>query len=236
MGSNDRPARPATIATTANEGIARAQEIPPRRPVGTVPAGGSPAGTAAGTVVPESTLARQRSQIDDEVVGVLVAVGRILGDCLADDAFELGRQRAIDLRDRRGLLVLNERQSFGDAATGERPLAADHLVQQRPEGEQVGPVVDVRHTRRLLGCHVAGGSHHLAGHGAEQGRGHRCCPVACRRHLGGLGEAEIEDLGVAVFGDEHVGGFQIAMNDAGLVRRTQRLGDLRGEGQCLVDR
>ena len=45
--------------------------------------------------------------------------------------------------------------------------------------------------------------------------------------LGGeLRQAEIQELGLAARGHENVGGLEVAMNDAFLVRGIQRVGDL----------
>ena len=51
-----------------------------------------------------------------------------------------------------------------------------------------------------------------------------------------LREPEVEHLHRAVTADLDVGGLQIAMDDALLVRRFERLGDLSGDRQRLVDR
>ena len=54
--------------------------------------------------------------------------------------------------------------------------------------------------------------------------------------LPGLGEAEVEDLHLAVRRDLHVGGLQVAVDDALLVRLLERLGDLPRDRERLVDR
>ena len=51
-----------------------------------------------------------------------------------------------------------------------------------------------------------------------------------------LARPEIEDLDRAVRTHFHVGGFQIAMDDAELVRGLEGVGDLAGDGEDLVDR
>jgi len=40
-----------------------------------------------------------------------------------------------------------------------------------------------------------------------------------------LRKAEIEDLGLSAAGDDYIGGFQVAVNDALGVRRIERVGD-----------
>jgi hypothetical protein len=49
-----------------------------------------------------------------------------------------------------------------------------------------------------------------------------------------LRQAEVEELH-ALPGDENVGGFEIAMDDARLVRRFERLADLNGVTQGVLD-
>ena len=64
----------------------------------------------------------------------------------------------------------------------------------------------------------------------------------CLRRHGGriafqrLGQTEIEDLDFAVAGEFDVGRFQIAVNDALFVRGFERVGDLAGDGESLVNR
>ncbi len=52
--------------------------------------------------------------------------------------------------------------------------------------------------------------------------------------VGALGQAEVEDLDVAIRQDEHVVGFQVPMHDALLVRRGHALGDLQRIAQGLA--
>ena len=46
-----------------------------------------------------------------------------------------------------------------------------------------------------------------------------------------FGQAEIENFGVAAIGDEEIGGFDVAMDDAFGVRGVQRVGDFDAEIQ-----
>src|SRR5262245_27613025 len=56
------------------------------------------------------------------------------------------------------------------------------------------------------------------------------------RSLHCLREAEIKDLDIPFWRHLYVGGLQIAMDDAALMRRLERLGDLSARGHDLFDR
>jgi hypothetical protein len=100
-------------------------------------------------------------------------------------------------------------------------------VQDHAEGEDVASGVD-RLALDLLGRHVARGSHELAG--------------PCEKPFGGelrgaveigvgveLGEAEVENLDLALARQHDVGGLEIAMHHAPVVRRRHRVEQLVGE-------
>lgn len=101
-------------------------------------------------------------------------------------------------------------------------LPGDHLVQHRAEGKEVGAHVE-RLAADLLWGHVADRPHHGAriGDGMRDGGGHF---RARRRH--GAGEAEVQDLHVAIGRDEDVLGLEVAMDDAALVSGRKTAGDL----------
>lgn len=56
-----------------------------------------------------------------------------------------------------------------------------------------------------------------------------------RRRVERLGEPEVEHLDGAVIADLDVGGLQVAVDDALLVRRLERVGDLPADRDGLVD-
>ena len=74
-------------------------------------------------------------------------------------------------------------------------------------------------------------------------------PSVTREHSGGLarlegqtrvffqfGEAEVEHLQPAIGGNHHVGGLQIAMRDAALMGRADRVGQWNGEREQAIER
>ncbi len=130
--------------------------------------------------------------------------------------------------------MLDLRQGLSDTAAAECSPSTRHFVQQTSKGEQVCPMVDLGGASRLLGRHVAGGSHDLPRYRAEHCRRYR--GVAADSDRGEFGEAEIKDLRVAALRQEDVVRLQVAVNDAGRMSRRERLGDLRRDPECLLER
>ena len=135
----------------------------------------------------------------------------------------LERRRRI-AQDRRGNLVRR-------VAT-ERMVPPDQLVQQDPERELVGPVIDLA-SLELLGGHVG----ERADGGARRGELDRRGSLrAGHLRIDELGHPEIEDLRGAARRDEDVLGLQVAVHDSAGVRRRQAAGDRRRDVQRLRPR
>jgi hypothetical protein len=115
-------------------------------------------------------------------------------------------------------------------ARGVRQPAREQLEGHHAERVDVGAGVGGLGAR-LLRSHVVGRSHD------ERRRGHRRRGDARR---GALGEAEVEQLekalAVIVTTDEEVGGLEVAVDDARLVRRGERAGRLQEEPHDLGER
>jgi hypothetical protein len=88
---------------------------------------------------------------------------------------------------------------------------------------------------RLLGTHVRRGAENHAGVCRRRHR-RRIRQVLFRGLIDPLRQAEIEDLDGSVGADLDVRGLEIAMDDATLVRRIERVRDLRRDRQCFIDR
>ena len=135
-----------------------------------------------------------------------------------------------------GLLPEHASQHVGDHLALEQRPSGQHLEQDDSERPDVGPLVD-RLAARLLGSHVGRRAEQDARLGVvlSDRRGER---RAARDALAlpRLGEPEVEHLDRAVGPDADVGGLEVAVDDAGLVGRFQRLRDLQGDGDRLVDR
>ena len=103
-------------------------------------------------------------------------------------------------------------------------LAGEHLIQDDAERVDVGALVDLL-AEDLLGRHVFRRADHVAGLGELR--------VALL--LRG-GDAEVHDLDQARVVDQHVGGLQVAVDDAGLVRHGHAGGDVHRVAHGLVER
>jgi hypothetical protein len=116
------------------------------------------------------------------------------------------------------------------------------LVEHAPEREDVAAMIS-RFTFGLLGRHVGRGTENhsrLRRHQAERRRLRDCHPITLVGTIvvgvfDQLGQPEIEHLHGAVVANLDVGGLEIAMDDPLLVRSLERLGDLPGDGQRLID-
>ena len=127
----------------------------------------------------------------------------------------------------------------GEVFTVECARAGQHLKEQATERPHVAPAIGGA-PFRLLGAHVAGGAEDDAGLRGAERHGRRVCrggavgrPVAVVQRLA---ETEVEHLRLTVSGQHHVGGFQVAVDDAFLVGRDDRVRDLAGEVNRVVGR
>jgi hypothetical protein len=116
-----------------------------------------------------------------------------------------------------GFLLEDAVHDRGEGVAGEGQAAGGGEGGQDAEREHVGRRCDGV-AEDLFGGHVGGG----AGHGAGTGDG---------GEVGGAGDAEVDDLG-AVGGEDHVGGLEIPVDDAGGVDGLQRLGHPGDQSSC----
>ncbi len=108
-----------------------------------------------------------------------------------------------------------------------RPGAGEHLVKQHAGRKDIGARIDAI-AARLFRRRV---SRRAVGH-ADLGQLSLMNAAGLRfRFVEQFGQAKIQDLCLATFGDHHVAGFDIAMNDAARVRRGQRVRHLNPDAQ-----
>ena len=166
-------------------------------------------------------------QVAGEVLGGGVALLGVLGEQAFDDPAHGSGSFRRGQRQRLGFLPDDRDERLRSGLSLERALARGHLVDDRAEGELIGAVIHGL-AARLLGRHVSGCSHDGARFGRRDDGGGKDRRVL-RRRLGQLGQAEVEDLDVAVLRDHQVLGLQVAMDDARGVSLGEAFGDLGGE-------
>ncbi len=145
-----------------------------------------------------------------------------------DRPAQRGGGRGIQLGDGLRLFAQDGRQRLDAGLALEGALARGHLVENRAEGELVGTEVH-RLAGRLLGRHVTDRPHHGARFGARRAGGHRRAFGRRDAALGQFGEAEVQDLHVAVLRHDQVLGLQVPVHDSRRVRRREALGDLSAD-------
>ena len=178
---------------------------------------------------------RNRFNLGAQIADGLPALFRIL---LQASPQKLGHPRIQIWRQhvQVGLAYQDRREHVGSGVPLEWLAARHHLVQHAAERKDVAPLIG-REALCLLRRHVGRGPEddtRLRGHHAQRRRVGQF--RRCGRGFHRLGQPEVEHLHGAVRPHFDVRGLEIAMNDALLVRRFERLGDLPGDLQPLVDR
>ena len=190
----------------------------------------------------EEALVVEPVEVGGQLGAALIAPGGIRLQAAGSQAVErFGHQRHDGARRRRRLL--HPRLQLGDGADGMfgAPPSDQHVVEDQPEGVDVGSLVD-RLPPRLLGRHVLDRPDDRALHRRRVRRrgGHEPGGRLAGRRAGwGTGrqrDAEVHDHRLVVRVDHDVGGFEIAVDDAGLVGGDQPRDHGAGDAQHLRDR
>ncbi len=158
--------------------------------------------------------AHERLQLVAQRGHGLVAVPGILGEGAIENGLQRGRRLRVQVTDRAGRAVDDRAQDLHRMLAAERGKPGDHLVEDDAQAEDVRPVVRVlapRLLRRAV-AHRAVGHPHLRERIVGGGARGRALLDRLRHHH--LGQAEVEDLGLASRGHDHVGRLQVAMGDA----------------------
>ena len=164
----------------------------------------------------------------------LHAMLRILLETSCNEGRKGRRQIVAEMADGRWRIPQDGRRQLDGRGAFERPAAARHLVEHHAEREDIGAVID-RAPGDLLRRHVGNRAHHHTVARLEQRR--ICRPIA-RPHISSrdLGQAEVEHFDSPVRGQHDVGGFQIAMHDALVMRSRERICDRRDDRQQSIAR
>ena len=167
-------------------------------------------------------------QVGAHLGGVLVAQVAILLESFVDDLFELRRNVGIEADAERRSAIQNRVEDDCRGFAAERQRAGRHLVEHGAEGKQVGAGVEFL-AARLLGRHVGDRADGGAGAGEvlfDGAGGHfrrRASGQVGVLADGHLGQAEVENLGVAALGHKNVCRLDVAVDDAfGCARRRAR--------------
>ena len=113
-------------------------------------------------------------------------------------------------------------------------LSRKHFVQNGSQGKNIRPGISGL-ASDLLGRHVSHGAENRA-HGSFPCGFEGCAFVQNAVRLDELGETEIENFHAAIAGYKNIVWFEIAMNDAFVVRCRESLGDLRAVLHCKAQR
>ena len=124
---------------------------------------------------------------------------------------------------------------FGHCRAREQTLACQHLEQHDAEGPDVRASIGDA-AFRLLRTHVGRGAEDHAGLGHGGRRNCQRVRIRAITFLAGrLRETEVQDFHHAVVADDDVGGFEVAVDDAGVMRGLERVGDLARDADGFAD-
>jgi hypothetical protein len=119
----------------------------------------------------------------------------------------------------------------GVTGPGKRPSTREHLVDDDPKRENVGPLISLP-PFKLFGRHVL---HRAENHPRVSERLRPCSrEIGDDRWQPPLREAKIQQLGPAAR-QHDVAGLEIPVDDTGAVRGGKGVGDFRGVGQGFAE-
>src|SRR5215472_3214236 len=182
-----------------------------------------------------SCFALQAAKVGANLRSDLVAEIPIFLESFADDFFQPRRKIGIEAERAQGRPVQNPVENGGGGIAAEGKRAGCHLVENSAERKEVSARVEV-FSLGLFRRHVGGGAY--GGTGIGEVVDTLCCGcLYVKRLLGDVGsrrefrEAEVEHLGRATFGDEDVGGLDVAMHDAFAMSSIKGISDIDGDAE-----
>ena len=164
------------------------------------------------------------------------AAREIFPQAAADQPFNRLRHAFGDVRERPRFEVDHRRQRGRRRVATKRALARQHLVENRAEGKDVRPRVDLL-AFRLFGRHVGDGAENRALPVSMAGLHARLVADSRRGRLRrSLASPKSRILITTLVGHHDVAGLEIAMDDAGRVGGGERIGDLDAVAQRIGQR
>ncbi len=171
------------------------------------------------------------AQVCGKIRRVREPLAGVLREQASDQPTERHRQRRICLSRIRRFVGDDRRQRLHSGLTFERVGGRGQLVQHDAERELIRP--EVRSLApRLLGAHIRHRADDQPGSGLSGSRSSRLRCVRFRRSR----ETEVHDLDPSVRRHHDVVGFQIAVDDAGIVGGRESFGDLMGNLEQPLER
>ena len=170
------------------------------------------------------TRTTDRSEICGKLLRRLIPARRIRVDAVPDELIDGLGDRRIDRAHGRWRLR-HAAEELRHRAFGVRGLSPpdQHVHQDQAERVDVGTMID-RGALRLLGRHVLERADDRARHRAAARSGHRAR------------NPEVGDQGAVFLVEQDVSGLEIAVHDAGFMRRDEPGDDLAGDAQRARDR
>ena len=166
---------------------------------------------------------------------MLVPEVAVLLDGFDDELLEFDGKVVVEANGGGGSLVENGVEDGARTFSLEGKRAGGHFVENDAKGKKVGARVEIL-AENLFGRHVGDGAQggartgELIGVDANSGESiGGAGSTGGSFSMGDLGEAEVEDFGVAALGDENVGGLDVAVNDAFGVGGIESVGNLDTE-------
>ncbi|MBA7711510.1 hypothetical protein ES703_120476 [subsurface metagenome] len=163
---------------------------------------------------------------------ILVPVCRLLAQASGYDSMELGRKIPADNCDRTRLIKGNGMHGIQRRIPFERELPSDHLINNDSHREHIASLID-RKATGLLRTHVGGCAHHSSWLGLGKSLGFlyilNIAFFIGRDRIQELCQPEVEQLRMPVARNHDVVGFDISVDDVGLVGFTQSLRNLKSD-------
>src|SRR6516164_2328043 len=171
-------------------------------------------------------------QCEAHVRSMLESLFRVLRQTSRNHPLQTRGRSGRVLRDSRRIFLENGRHGFRRCLLAECWPPGHHLVENHAERKDVATSIGGS-AAHLLRRHVTHGSQHMPRVGYLLHRRGRAA-FACDRIE--LGQAEVEKLYSAIFGEEYVLRLEIAMNNSRSVGRRQALGDTAANVEHFAQR